>query len=101
MTPQKNLENPTSTGVAETKETLENNASILGNTVVLKGNDVVNLGSILGKDITLKAERDVIQQGLITGEDRAALAAGRDISMGNTILYGKNRISLTPPPVSR
>ena len=77
--------------VSETEETLENNASILGNTVVLKGNDVVNLGSILGKDITLKAERDVTQQGLITGEDRAALTAGRDISMGNTILHGKNQ----------
>ena len=77
--------------VAETKKTLENNASILGNTVVLKGNDVVNLGSILGKDISLRAERDVIQQGLITGEDRAALTAGRDISMGNTILHGKNQ----------
>ena len=77
--------------VADTKETLENNASILGNTVVLKGHDVVNLGSILGKDITLKAENDVIQQGLITGEDRAALTAGRDISMGNTTLHGKNQ----------
>ena len=77
--------------VAETKETLENNASILGNTVVLKGNDVVNLGSILGKDITLKAERDITQKGLITGEDRAALTAGRDISMGNTIFHGKNQ----------
>lgn len=77
--------------VAETKKTLENNASILGNTVVLKGNDVVNLGSILGKDIALKAERDITQQGLITGEDRAALTAGRDISMGNTILHGKNQ----------
>uniref|UniRef100_UPI0040389C81 two-partner secretion domain-containing protein n=1 Tax=Dialister succinatiphilus TaxID=487173 RepID=UPI0040389C81 len=41
--------------VAETKETLENKASILGTTVVLKGNDGVNRGSILGKDITLKA----------------------------------------------
>ena len=77
--------------VAETKKTLENNASILGNTVVLKGNDVVNLGSILGKDISLRAERDMIQQGLITGEDRTALTAGRDISMGNTILHGKNQ----------
>ena len=77
--------------VAETEETLENNASILGNTVVLKGNDVVNLGEILGKDISLRAERDVIQQGLITGEDRATLTAGRDISMGNTILHGKNQ----------
>ena len=77
--------------VAETEETLENNASILGNTVVLKGNDVVNLGSILGKDIALKAERDITQQGLITGEDRAVLTAGRDISMGNTILHGKNQ----------
>ena len=77
--------------VAETKETLENNASILGNTVVLKGNDVVNLGNILGKDISLRAERDITQQGLITGEDRATLTAGRDISMGNTILHGKNQ----------
>lgn len=77
--------------VAETKETLENNASILGNTVALKGNGVINLGSILGKDITLKAERDVIQNGLITGEDSVALTAGRDISMGNTILHGKNQ----------
>ena len=77
--------------VAETKETLENNASILGNTVVLKGNDVVNLGKILGKDISLRAERDITQKGLITGEDRAALTAGRDISMGNTIFHGKNQ----------
>ena len=28
---------------------------------------------------------------LITGEDRAALTAGRDISMGNTIFHGKNQ----------
>ena len=75
----------------DTEKDMENQGTLLGNTIIMKGKDLVNLGDILGKDIRLRADNDIYENGYIQGEDRVSLNAGKNISMENTILHGKNQ----------
>ena len=75
----------------DTEKDMENQGTLLGNTIIMKGKDLVNLGDILGKDIRLRADNDIHENGYIQGEDRVFLNAGKNISMENAVLYGKNQ----------
>ena len=75
----------------DTEKDMENQGTLLGNTIIMKGKDLVNLGDILGKDIRLRADNDIHENGYIQGEDRVSLTVGKNISMENTILHGKNQ----------
>ena len=77
--------------IVDTEKDMENQGTLLGNTIIMKGKDLVNLGDILGKDIRLRADNDIHENGYIQGEDRVSLTAGKNISMENTILHGKNQ----------
>ncbi|WP_299411480.1 hemagglutinin repeat-containing protein [uncultured Dialister sp.] len=74
-----------------TEKDMENQGTLLENTIIMKGKDLVNLGDILGKDIRLRADNDIHENNYIQGEDRVSLTAGKNISMENTILHGKNQ----------
>lgn len=77
--------------ITDTKGTLTNQGTLKGNTIVVKSKSIVNKGTIFGNDISLKASQDILQSGIIEGEDRISLEAGRNITMKNTIQHGKNQ----------
>ena len=77
--------------ITDTKGTLTNQGTLKGNTIVVKSKNIVNKGTIFGNDISLKASQDILQSGIIEGEDRISLDAGRNITMKNTIQHGKNQ----------
>ena len=77
--------------ITDTKGTLTNQGTLKGNTIVVKSKNIVNKGTIFGNDISLKASQDILQSGIIEGEDRISLEAGRNITMKNTIQHGKNQ----------
>ena len=77
--------------ITDTKGTLTNQGTLKGNTIITKSKNIVNKGTIFGNDISLKASQDILQSGIIEGEDRISLDAGRNITMKNTIQHGKNQ----------
>ena len=77
--------------ITDTKDTLMNQGTLKGNTIIAKSKNIVNKGTIFGNDISLKASQDILQSGIIEGEDRISLDAGRNITMKNTIQHGKNQ----------
>ncbi|CDA46848.1 putative hemagglutinin-related protein [Dialister sp. CAG:486] len=77
--------------ITDTKGTLTNQGTLKGNTIVVKSKNIVNTGTIFGNDLSLKANQDILQSGIIEGEDRISLDAGRNITMKNTIQHGKNQ----------
>ena len=77
--------------ITDTKGTLTNQGTLKGNTIIAKSKNIVNKGTIFGNDISLKASQDILQSGIIEGEDRISLDAGRNITMKNTIQHGKNQ----------
>ena len=78
----------------DTKGTLTNQGTLKGNTIITKSKNIVNKGTIFGNDISLKASQDILQSGIIEGEDRISLDAGRNITMKNTIQHGMNQAIL-------
>jgi len=76
--------------ITDTKETLTNQGTLKGNTIVAKSKKLVNKGTIFGNDISLKASQDIMQSGIIEGENKVSLDAGRNIVMQDTIQHGKN-----------
>jgi len=80
--------------ITDTKGTLTNQGTLKGNTIVVKSKNIVNKGTIFGNDISLKASQDILQSGIIEGEDRISLDAGRNITMKNTIQHGMNQAIL-------
>lgn len=77
--------------ITDTKGTLTNQGTLKGNTIVVKSKNIVNTGTIFGNDLSLKANQDILQSGIIEGEDRISLDAGRNITMKNTIQHGMNQ----------
>lgn len=77
--------------ITDTKGTLTNQGTLKGNTIITKSKNIVNKGTIFGNDLSLKASQDILQSGIIEGEDRISLDAGRNITMKNTIQHGKNQ----------
>ena len=77
--------------ITDTKGTLTNQGTLKGNTIITKSKNIVNKGTIFGNDISLKASQDILQSGIIEGEDRISLDAGRNITMKNTVQHGKNQ----------
>ena len=77
--------------ITDTKGTLTNQGTLKGNTIITKSKNIVNKGTIFGNDISLKASQDIIQSGIIEGEDKISLDAGRNITMKNTIQDGMNQ----------
>ena len=77
--------------ITDTKGTLTNQGTLKGNTIVVKSKNIVNTGTIFGNDLSLKASQDILQSGIIEGEDRISLDAGRNITMKDTVQHGKNQ----------
>lgn len=77
--------------ITDTKGTLTNQGTLKGNTIITKSKNIVNKGTIFGNDISLKASQDSVHSGIIEGENKILLDAGRNITMKNTIQHGKNQ----------
>ena len=77
--------------ITDTKDTLTNQGTLRGNTIISKSKNIVNKGTIFGNDISLKASQDIVQSGIIEGENKVSLDAGRNITMKDTIQHGKNQ----------
>ena len=77
--------------ITDTKDTLTNQGTLKGNTIVVKSKNIVNTGTIFGSDLSLKASQDILQSGIIEGEDRISLDAGRNITMKDTVQHGKKQ----------
>ena len=77
--------------ITDTKDTLMNQGTLKGNTIVAKSKNIVNKGTIFGNDISLKASQDIIHSGIIEGENKILLDAGRNILMKDTVQHGKNQ----------
>lgn len=77
--------------ITDTKGTLTNQGTLKGNTIITKSKNIVNKGTIFGNDISLKASQDIVHSGIIEGENKILLDAGRNITMKNTIQHGKNQ----------
>ena len=77
--------------ITDTKGTLTNQGTLKGNTIITKSKNIVNKGTIFGNDISLKTSQDIVHSGIIEGENKILLDAGRNITMKNTIQHGKNQ----------
>lgn len=77
--------------ITDTKGTLTNQGTLKGNTIITKSKNIVNKGTIFGNDIFLKASQDIVHSGIIEGENKILLDAGRNIVMKDTIQHGKNQ----------
>ena len=77
--------------ITDTKGTLTNQGTLKGNTIVTKSKNIVNKGTIFGNDISLKASQDIVHSGIIEGENKILLDAGRNILMKDTVQHGKNQ----------
>lgn len=77
--------------ITDTKGTLTNQGTLKGNTIITKSKNIVNKGTIFGNDISLKASQDIVHSGIIEGENKILLDAGRNIVMKDTIQHGKNQ----------
>lgn len=80
--------------ITDTKGTLTNQGTLKGNTIITKSKNIVNKGTIFGNDISLKASQDIVHSGIIEGENKISLDAGRNITMKNTIQHGMNQAIL-------
>ena len=77
--------------ITDTRDTLTNQGTLKGNTILAKSKNIVNKGTIFGNEISIKASQDIIHSGIIEGEDKISLNAGRNITMKNTIQHGMNQ----------
>ena len=77
--------------ITDTKGTLTNQGTLKGNTIVTKSKNIVNKGTIFGNDISLKASQDIVHSGIIEGENKILLDAGRNILMKDTVQHGQNQ----------
>lgn len=77
--------------LTDTKGTLTNQGTLKGNTIITKSKNIVNKGTIFGNDISLKASQDIVHSGIIEGENKILLDAGRNILMKDTVQHGKNQ----------
>ena len=77
--------------ITDTKDTLMNQGTLKGNTIIAKSKNIVNKGTIFGNDISLKASQDIVHSGIIEGENKILLDAGRNILMKDTVQQGKNQ----------
>ena len=77
--------------ITDTKDTLTNQGTLKGTTIITKSKNIVNKGTIFGNDISLKASQDIVHSGIIEGENKILLDAGRNILMKDTVQHGKNQ----------
>ena len=77
--------------IADTEENLKNEGVLKGNTILVTSENIVNTGALFGKTISMKAGNDILHHGIIEGEDKVLLDAGRNISMKDNIIHGKNQ----------
>ena len=77
--------------ITDTKDTLMNQGTLKGNTIIAKSKNIVNKGTTFSNDISLKASQDIIQSGIIEGENKVSIDAGRNISIKDTIQHGKDQ----------
>ena len=74
------------------KTLTEDGSIISANTLITDTKDtLINQGTIFGNDISFKASQDIIHSGIIEGENKVFLDAGRNITMKDTIQHGKNQ----------
>ena len=77
--------------ITDTKGTLTNQGTLKGNTIITKSKNIVSKGTIFGNDISLKASQDIVHSGIIEGENKILLDAGRNILMKDTVQHGKSQ----------
>ena len=71
--------------VVKTTKAIENEGTLLGNTIVLNGSAVRNSGLITGGSILANSTGNIESTGQITGTDRVQLVADENLSIHNTI----------------
>lgn len=86
--------------ITDTKDTLTNQGTLKGNTIITKSKNIVNKGTIFGNDISLKASQDIVHSGIIEGENKILLDAGRNITMKTPSSMERTRKYWIPPPAS-
>ena len=77
--------------VMEAKNQLANSGALMGNSILMQGEDIVNRGMIYGDTVQLKASHDIKESGIIHAEKQVSLTADNNITMQDTVLHEKNQ----------
>ena len=77
--------------VVETKEALQNAGTLYGENILVKAGDMESSGLVLGKNIGLKADKDIRIQGSILGEKSVVLEAKGNIAARSTTEHLANQ----------
>ena len=77
--------------VMEAKNQLANSGALMGNSILMQGEDIVNRGMIYGDTVQLKASHDIKESGIIHAGKQVSLTADNNITMQDTVLHEKNQ----------
>ena len=81
--------------VVNTKDTVENTGTLLGDAIVISADTLQQGGHIRAKTLGVTTIGDIVTTGTIDAVDTVQLLAGRDIRMNNTITHLQNQDVLT------
>ena len=81
--------------VVNTKDTVENTGTLLGDSIVISADTLQQGGHIRAKTLGVTTIGDIVTTGTIDATDTVQLLAGRDIRMNNTITHLQNQDILT------
>ena len=81
--------------VVNTKDTVTNTGTFLGDTIVISADTLQQGGHIKAKTLGVTTIGDIVNTGTIDATDTVQLLAGRDIRMNNTITHLQNQDILT------
>ena len=81
--------------VVNTKDTVENTGTLLGDAIVISADTLQQGGHIRAKTLGVTTNGDIVTTGTIDAVDTVQLLAGRDIRMNNTITHLQNQDVLT------
>ena len=81
--------------VVNTKDTVENTGTLLGDAIVISADTLQQGGHIRAKTLGVTTIGDIVTTGTIDATDTVQLLAGRDIRMNNTITHLQNQDVLT------
>ena len=81
--------------VVNTKDTVTNTGTFLGDTIVISAGTLQQGGHIKAKTLGVTTIGDIVTTGTIDAVDTVQLLAGRDIRMNNTITHLQNQDVLT------
>lgn len=81
--------------VVNTKDTVENTGTLLGDAIVISADTLQQGGHIRAKTLGVTTIGDIVTTGTIDATDTVQLLAGQDIRMNNTITHLQNQDILT------